>query len=267
MFLSRLSRHVKNQNWVAVVLDFIIVVAGIFVGLQVSNWSAKQQSIEIRNVYYQRLQADLKVDFDTISRRQQHFQQVMEYATTSLELLNSKDKVSQAEQWSKILALFQASQIWTFIPSSPTYSELQSTGSLNLIDQPKLLQALDLYYDNGSTQLNLVAGGSPEYRTHIRGKLPWNIQTYIWQYCHSRGAEHLDSQQLLDCKRDNFNRDYNQLITQLREDTKLKDNLRSWMSTIKITMELYKGLKEEIDNLNDLIEQQLPQSKLIGNKA
>ena len=40
MLLGRVIAHVKAQNWTAVALDFLIVVMGVFIGLQVSNWNA-----------------------------------------------------------------------------------------------------------------------------------------------------------------------------------------------------------------------------------
>ena len=39
MLLRRITEHVKAQNWFAVGLDFLIVVFGVFIGLQVSNWN------------------------------------------------------------------------------------------------------------------------------------------------------------------------------------------------------------------------------------
>lgn len=41
MFLRRFSQHLKEQNWLALVLDFLIVVSGIFIGLQVTNYSGE----------------------------------------------------------------------------------------------------------------------------------------------------------------------------------------------------------------------------------
>ena len=38
MRLRHIAEHVKAQNWTAVVLDFLIVVAGVFVGVQVNEW-------------------------------------------------------------------------------------------------------------------------------------------------------------------------------------------------------------------------------------
>ncbi len=39
MLLRRIIEHVKAQNWTAVALDFIIVVVGVFIGIQVANWN------------------------------------------------------------------------------------------------------------------------------------------------------------------------------------------------------------------------------------
>ena len=39
MLLRRVTQHVKEQNWTAVALDFVIVVIGVMVGLQFSNWN------------------------------------------------------------------------------------------------------------------------------------------------------------------------------------------------------------------------------------
>lgn len=39
MLLRRVIEHVKAQNWTAVALDFVIVVVGVFIGIQVSNWN------------------------------------------------------------------------------------------------------------------------------------------------------------------------------------------------------------------------------------
>ena len=38
MFLHRITKHVKDQNWFAVALDFVIVVAGILIAFQITNW-------------------------------------------------------------------------------------------------------------------------------------------------------------------------------------------------------------------------------------
>jgi hypothetical protein len=44
MLLRRISKHVKDQNWFAVLIDFVIVVFGVFIGIQVANWNDARAS-------------------------------------------------------------------------------------------------------------------------------------------------------------------------------------------------------------------------------
>lgn len=39
MILRRIATAIRRQDRVAVAIEFVIVVAGIFVGLEVSNWN------------------------------------------------------------------------------------------------------------------------------------------------------------------------------------------------------------------------------------
>lgn len=39
MLLRRITEHVRAQNWTAVFLDFIIVIAGILIAFQITNWN------------------------------------------------------------------------------------------------------------------------------------------------------------------------------------------------------------------------------------
>lgn len=43
MILRRLTEHVKNQNWFAVALDFVIVVIGVGVALMGQQWLSDRQ--------------------------------------------------------------------------------------------------------------------------------------------------------------------------------------------------------------------------------
>jgi len=39
MILRRVIAHFRKQEWTAIAIDFVIVVVGVFVGLQVNNWN------------------------------------------------------------------------------------------------------------------------------------------------------------------------------------------------------------------------------------
>lgn len=43
MILSRLSHAIRTQNWFAVVLEFVIVVAGVLLAVQITAWNEGRQ--------------------------------------------------------------------------------------------------------------------------------------------------------------------------------------------------------------------------------
>ncbi len=44
MRLRHLTKNIKGQNWLAVFLDFLIVVFGVFIGIQLGNWNELRQT-------------------------------------------------------------------------------------------------------------------------------------------------------------------------------------------------------------------------------
>ena len=39
MILRRLTEHLKQQHWTAIAIELVIVVLGVFIGIQVANWN------------------------------------------------------------------------------------------------------------------------------------------------------------------------------------------------------------------------------------
>jgi len=42
MILARITHAIRTQNWFAVVLEFVIVIAGVVIGFQVTEWNAER---------------------------------------------------------------------------------------------------------------------------------------------------------------------------------------------------------------------------------
>lgn len=59
MILRRVIEHVKKQHWTAVALDFVIVVMGVFVGLQVNNWNEARANRGIVAAHLSEIREDL----------------------------------------------------------------------------------------------------------------------------------------------------------------------------------------------------------------
>ena len=75
MILRRLAESIREQNWFTVLLEVLIVVIGIFVGLQVDDWNRARIEQDEESEYLARLADDLresiegtKFDIDWMSK-------------------------------------------------------------------------------------------------------------------------------------------------------------------------------------------------------
>ena len=62
MILSRVIVHVRAQNWTAIAIDFLIVVVGVFMGLQAQEWSKEREERKRELQIVGDLLADLEID-------------------------------------------------------------------------------------------------------------------------------------------------------------------------------------------------------------
>ncbi|MBT8140934.1 MAG: hypothetical protein HKN88_06760 [Gammaproteobacteria bacterium] len=61
MLFRRVKQHIQNENWFAVFIDFLIVVIGVYIGIQLGNWNeARAEADE-----YQRALARFSAEINT----------------------------------------------------------------------------------------------------------------------------------------------------------------------------------------------------------
>ena len=60
MILRRLSQSIKEQNWTAIIIEFVLLVSGVFLGIQVSNWNAARLEQKRADELFVRIIDDLE---------------------------------------------------------------------------------------------------------------------------------------------------------------------------------------------------------------
>ena len=144
MLLRRITQHVKDQNWFAVFLDFLIVVVGILIAFQISNWNDELQEQASQKLVHQRLLQD----FEIIEQQNDQAVDYIENLMDSLIVLQkavARGKVMEGED----APIKYALESWFSYPSfnqrSGTYIELISSGRLDLIENESLRVVLSEY--------------------------------------------------------------------------------------------------------------------------
>lgn len=144
MLLRRITKHVKDQNWFAVGIDFVIVVIGVFIGLQVANWNDALSDAQKEQQVLLELLDDLQQDSLALISAAQAAQVSVDAANIVLEQANL-DPVTriyfpvQNVQVSSDLTVapprplnaYEASAFWTNI--STRYYPAQNDAALNAL--------------------------------------------------------------------------------------------------------------------------------------
>ena len=73
MFFRRIAQHVREQNWTAIGIDFVIVVVGVFLGIQIGNWNAERLGQQRRGQIIDALETNLR---DAVAVQNRHIAEI-----------------------------------------------------------------------------------------------------------------------------------------------------------------------------------------------
>lgn len=66
MILRRIASAFRRQDWYAVVIEFLLVVAGVLVALQLDTWAQRQADKQAYEAALQRLRGEVTANLETI---------------------------------------------------------------------------------------------------------------------------------------------------------------------------------------------------------
>ncbi len=167
MILRRMTKHTKDQNWFAVALDFIIVVVGILLAFQITNWSEGRADAVREQETLIAILEDLRADRDTLKSG-------LEMAQVNINASNYALTIAGFERIDKLVLPVanlnnigggemkvpvpqaipetQKSQLWKLIAlhyyprqNDAAWKSLVSAGNLNVIKNGDLVHELQRY--------------------------------------------------------------------------------------------------------------------------
>jgi hypothetical protein len=141
MILSRVIEHVREQNWTAIAIDFVIVVVGVFIGIQVSNWNAERLERREELVYLKAMQEDVtwSIDglvnlIDLMKRQSKAREALYAYSSDPDATIDPADRDRYISAGLFHLAYMNIRQV--------TYDALKESGRISVIGSPALITAL-----------------------------------------------------------------------------------------------------------------------------
>jgi len=144
MLVRRILGHLKSQNWVAIALDLIVVVVGIFLGFQVDRWYDGER----RAAEEAELLLSLDKDFSVSQERLANvIRQHTLAAESALYLLSADDESAESFTYEDFYTRLGHVQ-WTITPNvaRSTYDLLIASGDINIIRNESLKSEMASFF-------------------------------------------------------------------------------------------------------------------------
>lgn len=166
MLLRRVVEHVRTQNWTAVLIDFAIVVIGVYLGLQVQEWSNSRADRQRETQIIADMLADLEIDRNQYANGIASAHRRVSAANTSLVgaglppidfewQMPRNDLVGYSFDATSIeeIPAERQGRLWTYVvlgyfpsASTATIDALVGAGDTKVIRDRDLVRLLQTYY-------------------------------------------------------------------------------------------------------------------------
>ncbi len=183
MMLHRVVSHLKKQEWTLIGIDFLIVVLGVFIGMQVQDWNADRQARAKAEVFAVRLRDDLRYEHWNYEYVSNYYQDVLANAGRTVDAMTGEKPMSD-EQF--LISAYRSTQYLSNARRRATYDELISTGTIGLIADQRLRSTAITIFNNTEMETAREGTVSSDYRKEFRRTTPARVQHALLQRCGDR---------------------------------------------------------------------------------
>ena len=148
-FFRKIRQKLLEQNRVSKYLvyalgEIILVVIGILIALQINNWSERNKQNEKEKNYITNLQRDLKSQIAAIDNQIAYETDFIDKSIYLMNTFKDGNFIKLDSVFFENLSILQSRK--TFLIVDPTYTDLLSSGNIDLIKNKDLKDELIQYY-------------------------------------------------------------------------------------------------------------------------
>lgn len=251
--MRRIAHRLREHDWLAAAIELAIVVAGILIALQVSNWNQDRQDARRGREYLQRIDSDLQSDIEKNAQRATFMAQVDRYGRQAMAHAEHGSLVD-GSGWKTVLAYFQASQFYPYSHEDSAFIEMRDAGDLGLIHDTALRSRLAFFYASRAQAYaeTMLFNHIPPYRQDVREFTPVDVQDYIWLSCSSTPS--VGDQRLGDCPPPIDEEQARSILATYSQQPELARELRYWLSIQSVVRQLNPNQVQEANTLRGEIQ-------------
>lgn len=182
MILRSITKHVRDQNWFAVGIDFVIVVIGVFIGIQVANWNDARRELAAEAALLDRLHEE----FTQLEPGLRDWLELVLVSARSTGIVIDalRREAPPEEDQAFRFALARANWVASVPEISTTYKELVATGRLSELDDPDLRNALTRYGEVHARVERVNVSGTQVVFNPLQNyfrAVDWQMNPALWE--------------------------------------------------------------------------------------
>lgn len=182
MVIRRIREHVSAHDWFAVLVDVGIVVLGVFIGTQVSNWNEDRLDSARAAHLRERLIDELDFDARQYALQFTYYEQAKKYGLQALAALNGSQPLSDRDF---VVAAYQLTQTDTTKAKTNVFEEIAENGLVDRLGDAELQRFASDFYLSLEVAQRSIEQMYP-YRTLLRETMPYPVQIKIRRECGDR---------------------------------------------------------------------------------
>ena len=178
MIFRRFLQRLKQHQWAAIAIELVIVVLGVFIGMQVSNWNQALTDARLGHTYSARLRADLEHDLGARRGLVNYYAAVLASIETTDALLANP----ASDPKSLVINAYRATEYNYRAPSRATWDEIVSSGDTGLLPRGVAVSAAEYFaYDSANNVRDILSHSA--YRYRVRTLMPLGLQKALRAGC------------------------------------------------------------------------------------
>jgi hypothetical protein len=228
MILQRITHAIRTQNWFAVVLEFVIVIAGVVIGFQVTGWADERARLARSDQMTQRLLDDLEDERWRLTASIRYLEDVGAEAGLALDAIEERAALSDEQL---VIRTFRGTQFFGATANRTTYDELLNRAELDLIANNGLrARVAELYTTD--PRLVLVDIEESELRRYFRRHTPPSLHAALARACQEDVAietgdyASLENILAFPCSIEGHDAEIAELAARIRNDETFREVLR-----------------------------------------
>ena len=136
VIVNRIAQGLRRQDWFTAILELVILIIGIYIGLQVDDWVSERQDRETETMYLELLARDVAELQQQVDAQRAFEKDKVEAAARAYRLLTTADPAAHQAELGGLLTSLSGRRTLSLV--SATYEQMVSSGHLQMIRDPEL---------------------------------------------------------------------------------------------------------------------------------